>query len=115
MLIIGIVVVAVVVVVVVGLVTAKKRRDHPSEDASTEVNRVNLAMTRIDPGPMMEVMPLPDDFTDEPAAEGADYDATDDLLDPRNPQHRQWVSEHPDDATNVDLDEGDTGPTRTSS
>jgi len=114
MLVIGIVLLVVVVIVLARLFSAKRKGVDAGEVLPSEVG-VNRAITRIDPGPMMEVMPLPDEYTDEAQASEPNYDATDDLLDPRNPHHLEWISEHPDDATNVDLDQGDTGPTATPS
>ena len=119
MVIVWIVIALIVVAVAVAIVVrrSKKHGDETLDKTPTELHR---GMGSIDPGPIMEVMPpSSDEFTDAPLAEVTGFDATDDLLDPSNPQHHQWVAEHPGDATNLDVGgddrDGDVGTTTSSS
>ena len=41
-------------------------------------------------------MPTPEEVTEEEVVKSEEYDASDDLLDPKNPGHAQWLAEHPD-------------------
>jgi hypothetical protein len=43
-----------------------------------------------------KLIPTPEEITRQKNERRQQYDATDDLLDPKNPGHEKWRAEHPD-------------------
>ena len=87
--ILGLVAVVAVLAIAMQLVARKRRVDFvPSSAAMNDPDTNSL---RVD----MEPIATPDEQTVEILDREQAYDATDDLLDPKNPHHNQWIHEHP--------------------
>ena len=116
MIVIAIVLAVVIVVLAARFIVTKLKNNDQPDLVDAPPSAVGLGSNRLDPGPLNDVMPSPDQYTDGTLAKDNNYDATDDLLDPRNPEHDQWISDHSGNEANVDQGDGDTdGTTSTSS
>ncbi len=92
----------VVVVLVVGAVMMRRKSDKRgvsyAPDPSIKPGEGYQGFgVRPGPGTVPEVaIPTPEEASQEIAHDDFVSDAADDLLDPANPQHAQWVKEHPE-------------------
>jgi hypothetical protein len=109
MVVIAIVVAVVLVVLLIALGSAARKK-HKRFDFIVDPEAMADSSLDLDTSQVVEALPTVAESTEETMAKDFNYDATDDLLDPRNPRHDDWISEHPDNATNVDVGEGDDGP-----
>jgi len=87
--IVGLIVVLVALGFLMQLVARKRRFDFvPSSVAMNDPDTNSL---RVD----MEPIATPDEQTVVILEREQAYDASDDLLDPKNPHHSEWIHEHP--------------------
>ena len=87
--ILGLVAVLVVLAFLMQFFAKKRRIDFvPSSAAMNDPDTNSL---RVD----MEPIATPDEQTVEILEREQAYDASDDLLDPKNPHHSEWIHEHP--------------------
>ena len=96
MLLLGILAVIIVVAIIVAgfgyLVRQRNKRFDFVAPSSVLNDPDNNSLLGIVP----EAIPTVGESTDEILEKDFAYDASDDLLDPNNPRHAQWVHEHPD-------------------
>ncbi|MGD0851970.1 MAG: hypothetical protein ABSA07_01265 [Acidimicrobiales bacterium] len=94
-----VIVVVVLVVLILGAVLVRRRGTSAGVSYAPDSDAVEHYMSGgpIGAGPLPEVViPSPEVKSEEMAHDASVSDETDDLLDPRNPGHAQWLKEHPE-------------------
>ena len=100
-------VVIVVVVVVLGAVVVRRKTNEPwlqlRPDPDLRSGLGGRSAFAAGPGPVPEVpIPTPEYETEAIVHDEFVSDVSDDLLDPRNPHHAEWVKQHPEMETDAE-------------
>jgi hypothetical protein len=95
-----VIVVIVLVVLLLGALMARRRGANRgvtyAPDLSTPVQGFGVAPPGGGPGPLPQVaISSPEVSTEQIAHDEFVSDASDDLLDPKNPHHAEWLKQHP--------------------
>jgi len=94
-----VIVVVVLVVLILGAVLVRRRGTARGVTYAPDLGTVEQYTSGgpIGPGPLPQVaIPTSEVRTEEIAHDTFASDEADDLLDPRNPGHAQWLKEHPE-------------------
>jgi hypothetical protein len=94
-----VIVVVVLVVLIGGAVLVRRRGAGRGVTYAPELGAVEHYTSGgpVGPGPLPQVaIPTSEVRTEEIAHDAFVSDVADDLLDPRNPGHAQWLKEHPE-------------------
>jgi hypothetical protein len=90
----------VLAIVIIGAVLIRRKNDQRgvsyAPDLSSRPIRLASGGAPAGPGVLPQVaIPTPEVTTEQKAHDEFVSDVSDDLLDPRNPHHVEWVKEHP--------------------
>jgi hypothetical protein len=102
-----VILVVVLAIVIIGAVVMRRKTDKRgfsyAPDPNIRTGGGRQVGVRPGPGAIPVVaVPTPEFKTEEIAHDEFVSDASDDLLDPSNPRHAEWVQQHPDMETDTE-------------